>query len=59
LRQHLGIIGMIKWLVVGVFLFGSAIAIAHQPSKQYWESVGPKWDKILNPVNYEREKNGR
>ena len=50
---------MIKWLVVGVFLFGSAIAIAHQPSKQYWESVGPNWDKMLNPVNYEREKNGR
>jgi hypothetical protein len=24
-------------------------------SVEYWESVGPKWDEMLNPLKYERE----
>jgi len=44
---------MIKWIVIGFFVFGSAYAIAHNPSKSYWEGVGPRWDRLLNPINYE------
>jgi len=25
-------------------------------SKDYWESVGPRWDRMLNPCKYEECK---
>ena len=24
------------------------------PGKNYWESIGPQWDKMLNPVNHNK-----
>jgi hypothetical protein len=35
-------------LLVGFF----AIVIEHNPSKEYWESVGPAWDQMFNPCKY-------
>ena len=48
-----GTIAMIKWIVVAVFVFGTAYAVAHNPSKDYWEGVGPQWDRMLNPCSYQ------
>ena len=43
---------MIKWVVIAVFVFGTAYAVAHNPSKTYWANVGPTWDRMLNPDTY-------
>jgi len=24
-----------------------------QASRTYWENIGPQWDRMLNPINYE------
>ena len=34
-------------------LVGLAAAFYSPDSKAYWESVGPTWDKMLNPCSYE------
>jgi hypothetical protein len=52
MKTHLGTIEMIKWIVVAFFILGSVYAIAHSPSKDYWENVGPQWDRMLNPCKF-------
>ena len=55
MKMHRGTIVMwrvsIVSVVVMLLLVYSAIVFS-SPSKQYWESVGPKWDQMLNPCKY-------
>ena len=43
-----------KWLVFLTILtfVGLALVVYDGPSRNYWESVGPKWDQMLNPCKY-------
>jgi hypothetical protein len=38
-------------LVAGLFCL--LYAFAAPISKEYWENVGPTWDRMLNPCDYE------
>jgi hypothetical protein len=31
---------------------GLALVVYDGPSRTYWESVGPSWDRMLNPNKY-------
>ena len=35
---------------IGLFL------VVYDPSKEYWENVGPSWDRMLNPNKYSKEE---
>ena len=35
-------------IAMGVFLY-----TLDNVSNRYWESVGPKWDRTLNPIHYQ------
>jgi len=39
-------------LVIGLGFLLYTIVSYSGTSKDYWESVGPSWDKMLNPCNY-------
>ena len=39
-------------LIVIMIVFASLCYF--NPGKSYWESIGPKWDKMFNPVNYNK-----
>jgi hypothetical protein len=43
---------MIKLFIIVFFVLGAGYVIAYDPSKEYWEAVGPKWDRMLNPCKY-------
>ena len=36
---------------------GLAMVIYSQNSKNYWESIGPSWDRMLNPNKYTEQTN--
>jgi hypothetical protein len=39
--------------ILTILLFAGFVAILlDNPSKDYWESVGPSWDRMLNPCKY-------
>jgi len=56
MRTDLGIIVMIKALIVTTLLVFSGYAVANYNGKEYWESIGPKWDVMLNPYKGERDE---
>ena len=35
---------------------GLALVMYNGPSRTYWESVGPSWDRMLNPNKYSNEE---
>ena len=45
---------MIKWVVVLCFLLGAgyAVSMTKYQSDEYWQSIGPRWDRMLNPCSY-------
>jgi len=47
-----------KWLVFLTILtfVGFALVVYDGPSRTYWESVGPSWDRMLNPNKYSDEE---
>ena len=54
MKTHRGITEMkinvfIVLLMVAMFYLALTV---ESPSRQYWESVGPKWDKMFNPNKY-------
>jgi hypothetical protein len=54
MKTDLGTIAMRKisiLIVVGLILFAYAKLLP--ASTEYWENVGPNWDRMLNPCNYE------
>ena len=44
---------IIKWFVIASFVLGTGYVIAHDPGKEQWEAVGPKWACMLNPAKYD------
>ena len=48
-----GIIAMKISLVLLIIFVGFASLIYHNVGSDYWESIGPQWDRMLNPVNYD------
>jgi len=43
-------------LVTILTLVGLFLVVNPSPSKQYWESIGPSWDRMLNPNKYSNEE---
>jgi hypothetical protein len=37
--------------ILVVVLLGWFLSVNPSPSEEYWESIGTKWDTMLNPVN--------
>jgi hypothetical protein len=37
--------------LVVVFLAFASLCY-YEPGREYWEAVGPRWDRMFNPVNY-------
>jgi hypothetical protein len=35
---------------------GLAMVVYSPSSKQYWENVGPSWDRMLNPNKYSNKE---
>lgn len=35
-----------------------AILVYYDPSKEYWENVGPTWDRTLNPCTHNPHMDG-
>ena len=52
-----GTIEMIKFsLAMVAMLFVMLYLILQPVSKDYWENVGPSWDRMLNPNKYSEEE---
>ena len=52
-----GIIAMWKTsiiLVIGMMFLLYTMFTYSSTSQQYWENVGPTWDRLLNPCKYEQ-----
>ena len=59
MKMHRGIIAMWKiniFMVVILFAFLFAMFTITPASKHYWESVGPNWDRMLNPNKYKEQQ---
>ena len=41
-------------VVLSILFLVFASLIYHNPGREYWEAVGPRWDKMFNPVNYNK-----
>ena len=42
-------------IILTVLTFvGLAMVVYSHSSKQYWESIGPSWDQLLNPNKYSK-----
>ncbi len=48
-----GIIAMKISLLLLIIFVVFAIVVYYDAGSNYWESIGPQWDKMLNPVNYD------
>ena len=44
-------------IILAVIAFiGLYLVITPSPNKDYWEAVGPSWDRMLNPDKYSNEE---
>jgi len=44
-------------IILTVITFiGLYLVITPSPSKNYWENIGPSWDKMLNPDKYSNKE---
>ena len=43
-------------LLTFLLFVGFTVVVLSNPSKTYWENVGPAWDKMLNPNKYSNEE---
>ena len=43
-----------KTSIILIIIITGILALAWLDlSRAYWESIGPQWDRMLNPINYE------
>lgn len=42
-----------KYLLVVLLFVGFVVIVIDNTGKDYWENVGPNWDKMLNPCKFE------
>ena len=53
MKTDLGTTEMWKTSIVLVLVFlAFGGLMVWNPGRPYWEAVGPRWDKMFNPVNY-------
>ncbi len=52
MKTVLGIIGMRTSIVLVLIFLAFGGLMVWNPGRSYWEAVGPRWDKMFNPVNY-------
>jgi hypothetical protein len=41
-------------IFITVLTFIGLTLVVYNPSKDYWENVGPQWDRMLNPCKFEK-----
>jgi hypothetical protein len=41
-------------IVLLIVFVGFAVLLYHNPSNEYWQAIGPSWDKMFNPVDYNK-----
>jgi hypothetical protein len=59
MKTHHGIIVMLKTsliIIVAIFMLGYGMYSYSDANNNYWESVGPSWDRMLNPNKYSDEE---
>ena len=59
MKTHRGIIAMWKinvFMVLVLVAFLYAMFTTTPASQRYWESIGPIWDRLLNPNKYSNEE---
>ena len=59
MKMHRGTIAMWKinvFMVLLLFAFLFELFTITPQSKNYWESVGPSWDRMLNPDKYSEQE---
>jgi len=54
MKMVLGTIAMKTKIVLLIVFVGFAGLLYYNPGSEYWESIGPSWDKMFNPVNYNK-----
>ena len=54
MKMHHGIIEMRISLILLIIFVGFAGLVYYDSNSTYWESIGPQWDKMLNPINYNK-----
>lgn len=52
MKTHHGIIEMRTSIVLVLIFLAFGGLMVWNPGRPYWEAVGPRWDKMFNPVNY-------
>ena len=53
--MHHGTTEMLKGSIIClavVFFVVFGVNVYSTESREYWQAVGPRWDKMFNPVNY-------
>ena len=53
MKTHHGIIVMRTSIILLIIFIGLAGLVYYNAGSDYWESIGPQWDRMLNPVNYD------
>ena len=43
-------------LLTAITFIGLYLVMNPSPNKDYWESVGPSWDRMLNPDKYSNKE---
>jgi len=41
-------------IIVTLLTVSGLVLVVYDPSKEYWENVGPTMDRTLNPCKYEK-----
>jgi len=59
MKMHRGITAMLKNSLIMFFMVAIVVSLLfyYKPSsEEYWESIGPAWDRMLNPNKYSKEE---
>ena len=59
MKTHRGITAMLKNSIGVLFVIFLIVCVVlwHKPeSEAYWQSIGPSWDKMLNPNKYSQQE---
>ena len=52
MKTDLGIIEMKTSIAIAVVFLAFASLRYYDPGREYWEAVGPRWNKMFNPDTY-------
>jgi hypothetical protein len=59
MKTHHGITAMLKNSLIMFFLVALVVSLLlyYKPSsEEYWQSIGPAWDRMLNPNKYSEQE---